>query len=466
MQKIVSKYFCAAHLALLAVSPLFLFPWFDADTIAGVMLWLCLFAALWQFMEPSRRSGEMLHEARARTGWGVLSDPLTWCMLAIVVMAALRWANSNVQLEYDGEEGKWLLREPVLSFFPSAAEGHGKLEFASTLSIMFVLAGIRHSLGRFARISFLFTSSLLAGIAGAIAVVTVKFHGGITLTTAKATFANPSFVGGVFAAYALAALVAAAGSVQARWKHTGLFSTLAMGGAFAAAFIFAPAAPVLLYAIAAVLTFLFCLIYLGVVSGAADALKFFALAFIGVAIGVFGVITLAPEDVVNSRFEEIATLSLFPRNFMEVRAILSRVAASAWESARWLGTGLGTFAWQTRFNAQPEDWRIIGMARPAAFSGWWTLIAERGIIGAFAIAAPLGFLLFTHLRRIPRAFAGGVFWPACWLGFALAGVAAAESFMDATFLRPEAMMAICAFLALGGLALPAPVQTEDPDDDD
>ena len=85
MQKAIAKYGLAAHLAILAVAPLFLFPFFGEDTIAVVLLWLSLPAAVWTFMQPSVRRGEMLHDARDRVSSEVFRDPFFWVMLVVVV---------------------------------------------------------------------------------------------------------------------------------------------------------------------------------------------------------------------------------------------------------------------------------------------------------------------------------------------------------------------------------------------
>lgn len=448
-------YSVAAHLALLAVSPLFLFPYFDTDTVATVMLWLCAFAFVWVFFEPSRMSGELLHESRARVLGGVLRDPLFWVMLLFVAVSALRWINSGVSLAYDVENVRWYMKEPMLASLPSAAEGHGKLEFAATLVATLVLMGIRHSLGKVARLSFLVSSSLFAAIAAVVAIGLAKFSGGMALVAAKATYANPSFVGGAFAVYGLAGLAGLAGALEKKWKSASFLSVIAVGGTFAGAYMFAPSASVMLYAIAAVVMILASIIWLCTLSHFSNAMKFFAIAFIGVAIAVLIAITIAPQDLVEARMADIVLLKLFPDNYEMIREILSRVAMKTWDDAQWLGGGLGTFSFQTRFIATPQDWPVILTARASALSAWWTLIAERGIVGAVMYAVPLALLLFTFFRRIPGAIGNPIYLPGCFLGFLTLALAVAEGFFDATFLRPELVVALMAFLAVSAGSLPA-----------
>ena len=88
MQKAISKYGLAAHLALLAVAPLFLFPFCDDAWTARVVIWLSLFAAVWTILEPSRRAEETLHDARFRVASSIARDPLFWLSLCLVLIAA------------------------------------------------------------------------------------------------------------------------------------------------------------------------------------------------------------------------------------------------------------------------------------------------------------------------------------------------------------------------------------------
>ncbi len=444
----------AAHLALLAVSPLFLFPFFDAGVVAEVVFWLCAFGLVWLFMEPSRRADEMLHDARSRVAFAVLHDPVTWVMALMALLAALRWINSGIAMAFDVESMQWHLSEPLFSALPGAAAGRGKYEFAMTLAAAAVLAGIRQSLGKQARLAFLFAASAFAGLAAAMAVSLSVCGNAAALEAAKALYASPSFAGAAFAAYALAAVVALAGSIEAKWKRVGWLSAFAVGGTFAGAFVFSPTAAVLLYAAAAALTAFLCTGWLGAVSRGVNAMRFFAILFVGVALAVLIVTCVAPGDIVDARIAEIKSLSLFPKGFQEVREILSRISMKSWEGAKWLGGGLGTFAAQTRFVADRADWQVLVSARPSALSAWWTLLAERGLVGAITLAVPLAFLVFTLLRRIPGAFGRPVFLPGCWLGACLVAVATAESFFDVSFLRPEAMLAVAAFLATSAGSLP------------
>ena len=66
VHQFLAKYGLAAHLAFLAVAPLFLFPFCAASSVAVTLLWLTLLAAVWCGLMPSVRRGERLYDARLR----------------------------------------------------------------------------------------------------------------------------------------------------------------------------------------------------------------------------------------------------------------------------------------------------------------------------------------------------------------------------------------------------------------
>ena len=133
MHKAISKYGLAAHLALLAVAPLFLFPFCGDAWTARVVLWLALLAAAWTALEPSRRADETLHDARFRVASSVARDPLFWLSLLLVLIVAIRWLNGGVAMEYDAEIRAWGLTEATVPFLPGGVTGSGYLPFAAAV---------------------------------------------------------------------------------------------------------------------------------------------------------------------------------------------------------------------------------------------------------------------------------------------------------------------------------------------
>ena len=163
MQKLISKYGLAAHLAILAVAPLFLFPFCSEGSIATTVLWLSVLCGVWVIMEPSRRSQEMLHDARSRIAQAIAKDPVFWLTLFLAVVSGVRFFNDGVMMGYDAEKLIWVLTEPASPLLPGSVAGAGYLPFAASIAIIVILQGARHALGKSARISFLFLVPFLAG---------------------------------------------------------------------------------------------------------------------------------------------------------------------------------------------------------------------------------------------------------------------------------------------------------------
>ena len=144
LQKFLSKYGLATHLALLAAVPLALTPFLDAARLASVVFWLSGLAALWLLTEPSIRAGEHLSSARRRVRGALVRDPLFWLLLLVVLFALVRACNTGIALRYDSEQAAWLVGEAKLGGGPASVGLTGLLSFATALAVWVVVLGIRH----------------------------------------------------------------------------------------------------------------------------------------------------------------------------------------------------------------------------------------------------------------------------------------------------------------------------------
>ena len=534
MQKLISKYGLAAHLALLAVAPLFLFPFLTAGAIATAELWLAGFALVWLLMEPSRRNDEMLHDARARVASEMVRDPLFWALLAAVVFAAVRWANGGVAMACDFNEGapRWFLQPPPCPYLPGGVPGAGYPPFAAALAALVLVEGCGHGLGKSARISFLFTASTLAGAAAFVAVAMCESGSAAALAEAWCDdMTRASFAGTAFGLNLLAGVASLAGVFECRWTRQVLLLVFAVGGNLAGLFFFAPTAVALVWLAAALVALAVAAAYAAVKLGASSAAKCLSVLAVVLLVPVLAVMSvyilgekadarvaslvraaqMSPEPApvvpetpelaraamyraATGRLAPFAGGDLFPAAYVARRAVLSDVARRVWLERPWLGSGIGAFPLALRFAAQPEDWRTldpkadervfvealregfrdrpeggareglvrfpaewsgIGAARAETpFNGWWRLLAERGIVGSLVLAVVLGFLLFRYARRLAGARGRSVFVPGAAVGVLALAALAAEAFMDASFLRPEVLVAAAAFLSVSASSFP------------
>lgn len=438
MQRIVAKYGAAAHLAFLAVAPLFLCPFLDEVTTAVVLLWLSLVSVLWLLMEPSIRRGEMLHVARRRFLHDVVSDPLFWFFLLVLLVTGIRALNTGVGMNYDAETAKWRLASAEFEILPGSAGSSGFLPFAGALSLSIVTLGCLHALGRSARMAFLLVTSSLGGLT-AVTVLVLHSSGGELQTG----------MGMAFALYLLGGSIALFAAFDLKWRLAMPFFALAIGGTAAGAFACLPPFAVAAFAVVEVLVLsyvFFCSIQALQASG-----EFKLLVVTGIALTLGGLLVavVLPAGTLNARISEFTSLAFFPEGFFERRTVLSRVAIQSWMSHLWIGTGLGSFPLDFRFGALAEDWRFVQGGVVTLPNSWLQLLAERGIVGFLLVVLPAGFLLYAYVRQAIGEFPMHALpHPACILAPVTLVVFVVLGLFDGSFLRVDVLVAACAMMSV------------------
>lgn len=456
MQKLIAKYGLAAHLAILAVAPLFLFPFCATGTVAWVLIWLTLPTALWTVLEPSLRGGEHLHDARRRVVKAVFRDPLFWASLVLVVFTGFRALNGGISLSYNAEASVWHVSSPVFPILPGVVGSAGDLSFAVALACAVLLQACRHSLGRLARMAFLLLASFLSGLAACIALAAL--HGGGTGALALVPSGGGgghSFIALVFGLHLIGGLVALIAIAEYRWRFSFFLLLPAVGGNAAGLFAFAPPYLSAAFVVAGILTLAYALVFSCRAFSSSDGLKLLVIGGIALTLGGFLSAVILPKTVMDERLTAFTSLAFFPERFWEIRGTLSAIAAKAWFSHIWIGTGIDSFPLDFRFAAKDADWVSLPRGATAVANGWWLLLAERGLVGVVFFVLPFGFLLFTYGRRL----AGGVMMralphPVCLIAPVSLALFVATGFVDCSPLRAEALMAMCAYLAVSAAAFP------------
>lgn len=455
MQKFIAKFGCAAHLAVMTVAPLFLFPWVGRETLAVVMLWLSLPAALWSMLEPSVRGGEHLHDARRRVLRGMLRDPLLWASAVIVIITGVRAVNTGIALAYNAETAKWFVAEGAFPILPGSVGDAGVLPFAVAVALTVLLQGHRHSLGLQARMAYLLTASALGGISAAVSHLAVFCGQPGALALTETANAACSFVGLSYGLLLLGGTVALVSAFEFRWNLAMLLLVFSVGGTAAGAFAFSPAYLSAGIGLAELLLLVYSFVYSRRNLQSSGEFKMLVVGGMAIVLGGLMTAALLPEAAVSGRIDAYASQAFFAERFWATRAMLSHVALKAWLSHLWIGTGLGSFLLDFRFHAAPEAWAAFPRGVAAMGNGWWQLLAERGLVGFVAFALPFGFLLFTYGRRL----VGGVLaWtlphPACLLlplGLALF---AATGFFDCSPMRADALLAVTSVMAVSAASFP------------
>lgn len=455
MHQFLAKYGLAAHLALLAVAPLFLFPFCAASSVAVELLWLTLFAAVWCALVPSVRHGERLHDARVRVVSESVRDPLFWVSLALAFAAGVRALNGGVRMAYDAEAASWQLMPAAFPFYPGCAEGAGFLPFAVALALVVVFVAARHALGRAARQAVLLMAATWAGLAAVVFLVAA--HLGAPSCARLFVFPGTgvSFVGVAFGVFFLCGVVSLFAAFERKWRGATLLAPLSVGGTAVGTFAFAPPLTAGLFAVAGLAAF--ALAFVCAMRTLRRQAEFRMLVVLALALSMGGLLAgfLMPEVALGARLEAFASRSFFPDGFWALRRTLSDLALRTWKTAPWIGTGLGSFGLDIRFQALLADWAVIPRGQTAVPNGGWLLLAERGLVGVALVLLPLGFLLFSYVRALV-AWARRVCLPSPTtllvpLVLVTLGV---DALFGCSVLRADVLLGACVALAVAAKSFP------------
>lgn len=446
MQKFLSKYGLAAHLALVAVAPLFLSP--------VCVLWLTGLAVIWILMEPSRIGDESLGEAHRRVFRSIWTDPFFWLSVVLLTYALVRYFNDGVSMAYDAETKAWAVSKPKMPILPGSVRGHGAVEMATAFAFCVVLQGCRHALGRSARMVFALVVSALSGIGAVVLAALLSMNYAFALALVECHSVNPSYLGTAMGAYSLLGTVALLAVYERRWLKAMPLTVFSIGGNAAGLFLFAPPMVQVVWGCGEILLLLYAFFYARKHLPGSGEFKFLVTFSIALTLGVVLVVATLPEQLLNARIAVFRTGAFFPDKFMVVRGVLSDISLKVWKSYAWLGTGLGSFTLGMRFHAAEADWAVVVPEQLAPLNGYWCILSERGIIGLAFILCPAAFLLWTYGANLVRGIARGLPHPACWVGPLALIAIGAESAIDASLTIPGVLLAVALMMALSASSFP------------
>ena len=446
MQKLISKYGLAAHLALVAVAPLFL--------SSAAVLYLTLLGAVWLVMEPSRIGDETLHEARGRVALAIFHDPVFWVLLALSLGALIAVVNTGVGAAYQVETASWVIAPAAFPLLPSSVEGVALPLLSTFLAALVVTEGARHALGRAARSAFTLVASCLSGIGALVWGVLAKEGVARALALTACPVSDPVFMGGAFGIFLSVAVIALASAFEFGWFKVIPLAIVAVTGNAFGLFMFAPSPFVVLYASIAFLLLVYAILYLHFQGGRHYEAGVFVLVVFAVAAAALAVIGLLPANLAGARAEEITTGAFVPANYAETRTVLSDVAARAWKERPWLGFGEGSFDLCLQFYATDDDWRVLTPLQKAVPNGYWTILLEGGVIRAFLLAALFALLLVSYVVRLAKGVRRALPHPLSWIGLLAFLAVVAETLVDSSISLPGLFVALVAVFSLSAMAFP------------
>ena len=446
MEKFISKYGLAAHLAIVAVAPLFLSP--------TAVIYLSALALVWLIMEPSRIGYESLHESRRRVFKAVMRDPVFWFSLVLLAMAVFRYYNTGIARSYDAENAKWFLSTAAFPLMPGAVEGCGFAEMALCAVLVPLLPACQHALGRSARQMFAVFASFFAG-AGALTWATlIHLESPAALELLKQSALNSDYYGTAFGVYFVLSTAALFSVMERGWLRSLPLAMIGVGGTALALFLFAPAYVQVLFVSAAFIVFLYSFVVARLsISGTAEFkyLVLFSLSLVGAYLVVFAVLG---NDDINARVLPYMTGEFLDERFFEVRELLDQISLRIWREHPWLGCGLGSYKTALAFHTTAEEWLTVSPMQVSPMNGYWLLLVERGAVGAFLFAVMLALLLWAYFARLVKGVRAHLPSPLAFVGFFALIAAALQGVVDISFLNPGLLAALTATVALSASSFP------------
>ena len=400
----VSKYGLATHLALAAALPAALAQFVSCDVLAGVMFWVSLAASIWILMEPSVFSGETISGARARVLHRVFRDPLAWLFLVVVVFAFVRWLNSGVRLAFDAEASVWAVKEAAATFLPASSGNEGLFPLALAISMGVVVIGVKHALGRNARLWF----GIAAGVASATGACIAVIQAGMGVepfhTSALASFGTPCLWGSM---YAMFLLVTVACGIEAEGRgmtKSRLFFAWSVAGNGMGAYLFLPGLLSVAYLSLAALVAIVAIVLLKQRSGAAAAARATSMLAFGIIMATFATILPPYAEIQEAKVKGFAIETAFPPALADRNAALARISKAIWMDHPWSGVGIGAFKLHAPFSAGKDDWAVLPPQPTVGPNGYFTLVTERGIVDALLWCAVIAMLVYFWVFRFIGSF--------------------------------------------------------------
>ena len=400
--RLITKYGLATHLALLASLPLALLPFLSERHLGLTILWLSALAGLWLVLEPSILAGEHLSTARARVRHDMVRDPLFWFFFFTVAFAGVRWLNSGIGMHYDPEEGVWTVAKPFMEVLPASLGDSGFLPFSVTVGLGVLVQGVLHGLGLSARVSFGIVTGFVLGVAGIACATFACLEWAPFLQHAQAGLMAGPFYGSFFGLILLMSLMSGIQAESRKWTAARLPFCVAIAGNLAGLIFFAPPALSMCYVAFAALTTLVSFIYL-------------------------------------SRGGSMGGV--------------------------WSGVGVGAFNLHAKFLAEKADWYVLAPNVSSALNSYWTILAERGILGSLLLASAAVLFLFAWVKNLVQAVIylhtrddADIFLFACapiaWVLPAVLALFCAEALFTPVLSCSVTLFAVSALLALSAASFP------------
>ena len=453
----VSRFGLATHLALAAALPAALSQFVSTHSLAVSMMWMTLAAWIWILFEPSVFAGETISRARSRMIKGLVRDPMAWFLLLSSLFAMSRWLNSGLKLFYDAEKTVWTVQSPTVAVLPASVEEAGLLPFVTVVVAATVILGVKHALGRNARIWFGVMTGSFAAIGGLAASICVALGVEMFKESALATFGAPFFAGTSFALILPMAIACGIEAEEHGITKARLLFAFAVAGNAVAVFVFLPIILSLAYLAVSVVVAAIALVLCKRQQGAAACARAASMLALGIVAASSVVLVPSCKDMALEKISGLNVEKAFPSALSDRNEALQRVSVAMWKDFRWGGVGVGAFKLQAPFYVSAEDWSVLPPRPELSSNSYLTMMSERGIIGSLFWLTGIVFLVLFWVMRLIGSLKWheeqeeGRAWVFClpatvWAGLCVLSLALVDAWFSSGFhLTP---LAVCAASAM------------------
>jgi len=474
--RLITKYGLATHLALLASLPVAIQPFVSDRALGITILWLSAFAIMWLMVEPSILSGEHLSTARERVRKELVASPLFWFSLIVVAFAAVRCWNDGVALRFDAAQSAWLVSQPDLSGLPAAVQGAAFLPFAVAVGTVSLMLGILYGLGLAARLSFGIVFSFLMGVGGLAVATCVCFEMEPLTSMAATDFSPAPHLGTAFGIGCLVAIACGTCAESRKWTTARFPFCVAVAGNVAGLLFLAPSLVSAGYLAVSIVLALFGIVIVTRTASAGGAARCAMMILLGVAIAVSLLVAYAPRTVWDAKVKGLDATQAFPETYRQESEILGRASRAVWEDSPWCGGGIGSFPLRLKFLADKADWSVLKPDVASPSNGYWSLLAERGILGCLFLAGIGVFLIVVWVKHLvgailylrtrddafPFPFACA---PVVWISLPVLVLLGLEAVADPVFSGKTVLLAAVVGIALPAASFPRKPRRQTPETD-
>ncbi|NLG36341.1 MAG: O-antigen ligase family protein [Lentisphaerae bacterium] len=389
MQKILTKYGLAIHVALVCFYP---FAGFGHSRwlLFLPFLWLALAVAELMVLLPSVHRDETLADARRRMARDLCWDPLLYIGVALAGMLMVQWLNGGCPLVYLPDADVWQISAPPVAWAPFCVEtAAGFSQFCILVACVAAGLAVRNALSRAPK-RMLLQGMAVAG--GCVALVSVARMWPEGCPADAASQARGTFFGfWMLLSWGLLA------DALARFQRGGRalygFGILAN---LVGLIFYSPPLSVCLYGILGLTLFLYALVCLDAQVPKKTQVLLFLVTVLALAALVVSLGFLMPDNPVAVKMKEAWPVAEYWEKTVATRRIRMDAALGLWKEHLWFGCGTGGFFHGVGLLLTDKEWALLQTDQAYAYHEYIQILCEYGVVGlalflaaALALIAPL-----------------------------------------------------------------------------